>query len=471
MVVLSPLVAAVGPAAGTVTEKPPAQMNDAGHQAKHNASHSAERINITYTLQKAPSETGEVLVTANLTLPSDVSSLHISPPEGATVEQTHGFDHDEGGALEWEWNESQRHASITYLASVNSTSGDDTKSVETSHWALFDWRSSGLDWEYDLTNNGNETEPIEVARVAGQGVAGPNFAYLGPSETYKRTVNGTTIQLVVPKAAQTASKPQTMLSVLTKVERSLQMGVQNGHVDVFVAPPPISVSGLAGGVAQNGHHDIMVHQSARLTTPDNSLIHEYIHTQQNFTTSEETKWLTEASAEYYGALLSYRQGLISYDEFHGYVESESYPDDTLSDPDSWSSTNVPYFKGMRTLAALDTKIRTSSNGTHSLEDVFAHLNQHEGKITDDVFATYVSQAAGESLTGWLDTHVKSSATANVPTTPSLYGQSNAHTSGSSEKTGFNGLIQAGLAHGPPVLFVGGVLLLLVGWARKPPSER
>src|SRR5699024_4300430 len=269
--------------------------------------------NISYTLRKAPSETGEVLVTANITLPSDVSSLHISPPDGATVEQTHGFDHDEGGALEWEWNESQRHVSISYLASVNSTSGDDTKTVETDRWALFDWRSSGLDWEYDRANDRNETEPTEIARVAGQGIAGPNFAYLGASQTYSQTVNGTTIRLVVPKAAQTASKPRTMLSTLTKAERSLQMGSQTDHVDVFVAPSPISISGLSGGVAQNGHHDIMVHQSARLTTPDNSLLHEYIHTKQDFTTGEEMKWLSEASAEYYGAVLAYRQGLISYD--------------------------------------------------------------------------------------------------------------------------------------------------------------
>lgn len=228
---------------------------------------------------------------------------------------------------------------------------------------------------------------------------------------------------------------------------------------------------LSGGVTQNDRHDILVHQSTRLATPDNSLLHEYIHTKQDYTTGDEMTWLREASAEYDGALLAYRQGLVSYDEFHGYVESDSYTDDTLSDPDSWSSSNVPYFKGMRTLAALDAKIRTSSNGTHSLEDVFRHLNQHEGTVTDDVFATYVAQAAGESLTGWLDKYVMSSATANVPATPSLYEPSNANASASSEKSGIDSLIQTGFAHGPPILFVGGVLLLLAGWARKPPTER
>jgi hypothetical protein len=472
LVVLSTLVAVAGPAVGAATEiQPQVQTNNASHPAKSNSSQSAERINITYTLRKAPSKTGEVLVTANIALPSDVSSLHIAPPDDATVRQTHGFEHDEGGALAWEWNESQRHVSITYLTSVNATSDNDVVSVGTGQWALFDWRTVGLDWEYDRTNNGNETEPIEVARVAEKGVAGPNFAYLGASQTYTRTVNETTIQLIVPKVAQPASTPQTMLSALTKAERSLQMSAQTDHVDVFIAPPPISVSGLAGGIAQNGHRDILVHQSARLATPDNVLLHEYIHTQQDYTTSEEMKWVIEASAEYYAALLAYQQGLISYEEFHSYVESETYPSAILFDSDSWSSSLVPYRKGMGVLAALDAKIRTLSNGTHSLADVFRHLNQHEGTVTYDVFATYVAQAAGESLTGWLDKYVKSPATANVPTTPSLYEPSNTRASVSADGYAINSLIQAGLANAPPVLFVGGILLLLAGWARRPPTER
>jgi hypothetical protein len=474
LVVLSTLVAVVGPAAGVgahTETQPQVQTNDAGHPVKSNASHSAERITISYTLRKAPSKTGQVLVTANITLPSDVSSLHVASPDDATVRRTHGFEHDEGGVLAWEWNGSQRHVSITYLASVNVTSGDDVKSVATGQWALFDWRRVSLEWEYDLTNTGTETEPLEVARVAGQGVAGPNFAYLGPSQTYNRTVNGTTIHLIVPKAAQPASTPQTMLSALAKAERSLQMGAQTEHVDVFIAPPPITVSGLAGGVAQNGHRDILVHQSARLATPDNVLLHEYIHTQQDYTTSDEMKWLVEASAEYYGALLAYQQGLISYEAFHSYVESESYPTAILFDSDTWSSSNVPYFKGMQTLAALDAKIRTLSNGTHSLADVFRHLNHHEGTVTYDVFVTYVSQAAGESLAGWLNKYVKSPATPNVPTTPSLYEPSNARISASSGGDTITSLIQAGLAHAPPVLFVGGIFLLLAGWARRPPTER
>src|SRR5699024_5687464 len=91
MIVLSTLVATVGPvAAGASAETQPQTQTNTSHPVGSNGSYSAEDINISYTLRKAPSETGEVLVTANITLPSDVSSLHISPPDGATVEQTHG---------------------------------------------------------------------------------------------------------------------------------------------------------------------------------------------------------------------------------------------------------------------------------------------------------------------------------------------------------------------------------------------
>lgn len=470
LLVLSMLVA-IGPAAGAFAERrPQVQTTDTDDPASTITSPPAERINITYTLRHAPNRTGQVLVTANITLPPSVSSFQVSPPDDARVHRTHGFQHDKGGAVAWEWNGSQRRVSITYLASVNTSADGDTESVGTGEWALFDWRTVGLDWEYERMNDGNETEPVEVARVAGQGVAGPNFAYLGASQSYTRTVDGTTIRLIVPKHAQPASRPQTMVSVLANAERSLQMGAQTSHVDVFIAPPPISVSGLSGGVVQNGRHDMLVHQSTTLATPDNVLLHEYIHTKQAYTTNEEMGWITEASAEYYGAVLTYRQGLVSFEEFHSYTVSETYPSASLSDTASWSSSRVGYIKGMRTLAALDAKIRTLSNGTRSLEDVFRRLNQHEGTVTYEVFASYVANAAGESLTGWLDTHVKSPATATVPATASLY-DATARTSPSSDGYEISSLIQAGIANTPPALFVGGVLLLLAGWARRPPTER
>lgn len=462
----------MGPVAGAPVENhSQVQTNNTSNSVRTPTPHPAGRINITYTLRLAPNKEGQVLITANVTLPPDVSSFHIAPPDDATVYRTDGFHHDEGGVLPWEWNGSQRRVAITYLTAVNESSDGDIVSVGTGEWALFDWRTAGLSWEYERMNDGNETEPIEVARVAGQGVAGPNFAYLGAYQSYTRTVDETTIHLIVPKHAQPASRPQTMLSVLAKAERSLRMGAQTSHVDVFIAPPPISVSGLSGGVTQNGHRDMLVHQSTTLTTPDNVLLHEYIHTKQAYTTSEEMKWLTEASAEYYSAVLAYQQGLISFDEFHNYVTSNTYPSASLSTPDSWSSSLVPYRKGMRVLAALDVKIRTLSNGTQSLEDVFRRLNHHEGTVTYDVFATYVAQAAGESLTGWLDQHVQSSAVATVPATPSLYGPSTARTSEPSNGYDVFDFIHVAVANAPPILFVSGVLLALAGWARKPPRER
>ncbi len=79
------------------------------------------------------------------------------------------------------------------------------------------------------------------------------------------------------------------------------------------------------------------------STPDSSFIHEYIF-EQNYTASQEMEWFTEASAEYYAALLAYKQGLISFDDCHGYVENDNYANDVLADSNSWSSEDVPYFK-------------------------------------------------------------------------------------------------------------------------------
>lgn len=466
LVVVVGLIA--GPAAGVQPEpQPQTQTNATGGLAE--APSPTDRVNITYTLDRSPNERGHALVTANVTLPSDVSSFDISLPSAATVQRTQGFERDEPGTMGWEWNGSTRHASITYLASVNATSGGDLEGVATGQWALFDWRTVGIDWESERTDDGTETRPSETARVADQGVAGPNFAYLGPGQTYDRTVDGTTIRLVVPKHAQPANEPQAMLTALAKAERSLQLNARTTHVDVFVAPPPIGVSGRSGGVTRNDRHDMLVHQSKRLATPDNVLLHEYVHSKQRYDTTDEMEWINEGSAEYYGALLAYRQGLVSFETFRDFAVSEAYPESTLADRESWSSSRVAYRKGLRTFTALDATIRSRSNGTRSLEHVFRRLNQHEGEITDDVFATYVAEAAGESLTAWLDEHVESATVANVPTSEARYGQSGSQAADTTTGSVTAAVLRPAIANAPPVLFVGGIVLLLAGWARRPPD--
>lgn len=437
--------------------------------AQEEVSPADNQLNVTYTLQRAPNVPGHVLVTATVRIPSNVSSLDIDSPPDSKVQRTHGINSDEEGALGWKWDGTTSESSITYLAPVDVTSGEDLRSVATDQWALFDWRTVGLEWEYDRPDGEGKMEPVETARVSGSGVTGPNFVYLGAYETHQRTVEGTNIHLIVPEAAHPADRPQTILTALARTERALNVKAQSRGVTVFVAPEPIQTTGLTGGVTENGRHDLQIHQSAHLSTPDSAFIHEYIHSKQDYTVSQEMEWFTEASAEYYAALFAYEQGLISFGDFHSYAENDNYTNDVLTEPNSWSSENVPYFKGMRVLAALDAEIRAEGDGSRTLEHVLRRMNQHDSEITHSVFTQYVTEAAGTSFEEWLSTYLKSSEAPDVPADASHYGQTQ-NTGWADRPDTVTTAVQTSSTFIPITILIVGLVLLLVGWARDLPTD-
>lgn len=282
-------------------------------------------------------------------------------------------------------------------------------------------------------------------------------------------MEGTDIRLIVPEAAHPADRPQTILTALARTERALNVNAQNREVIVFVAPEPIQTTGLSGGVTENGRHDMQIHQSVHLSTPDSSFIHEYIHSKQNYTASQEMKWFTEASAEYYAALFAYEQGLISFGDFHGYAENNNHTNDVLTGPNSWSSERVPYFKGMRVLAALDAEIRAESDGSRTLEQVLHRMNQHEGKITYTVFTQYVTEAAGTSFEEWLSTYLKSAEAPDVSADASHYGHTQS-TGLTDRPNTVTTAVQTPSTVIPVMTLIVGLVLLLMGWARDLPTD-
>jgi hypothetical protein len=157
--------------------------------------------------------------------------------------------------------------------------------------------------------------------------------------------------------------------------------------------------------------------------PDNTWLHEYVHTRQSLQLGPGMRWFREASATYYAGLLSVRQGLDGrdgYQAFLGTLRDYESGRVILSDRSDWHSDYTPYSKGTRTLAALDARIRNDTDGNRTLQDVFRRMNREDGTVTYDEFTGMVANISGSDHDEWLDDHVAGTAVVSVPTDPYVY---------------------------------------------------
>ncbi|MEF8843640.1 MAG: hypothetical protein V5A62_18780 [Haloarculaceae archaeon] len=407
-----------------------------------------------YAFERLPERPGSVRVVVTTTVPDNVTRVTVSPPDGATVTGTVGYD-DDTGPDEWVWERTAgATATMTYVVNVNASDDGRVEAVDTGDWALFDWRALTLHWTYTRTAGAPEPAVVErPAGTVGPGVVGTGFAYLGPYARETRIVEGETIELVVPAAADPVEAPGTVADALATASASLRVGARSDRVIVYVAPAPIEATGRLSQGGNVTATDVYVSADARLETADNAWFHEYVHSRQSYEAGENLAWVDEGTAEYYAALLAYRQGLVPADEFHAYVRTDRASDAVLAE----AAPRAPasYFKGMRVVAATDAGIRTATDGQHTLESVFRAMNAHDGPVTLDVAAGFVGDVAGERRADRFRADVVSTG---APTVPTLSRDSD-------DGVGSALVEESGLGDGtvPPAgaaLFVAGVVLAL-----------
>lgn len=395
----------------------------------------ADELAFAYTFERVPDRPGAVRIHVETTAPDRVSSVTVRPPTGATVETATGYVEagtDEDGRTEWTWDRSsdgsgvstatdhqstRRTATISYVADVNRTDGDDLAGTSTGEWALFNWRTVDLQWAYERPRSTAEPTVTERAvGAAGEGIVGPGYAYLGPAETYERTVEGERLRLVVPEAATDGmdESPGAVLSTLATASRELDVGGRNERVTVFVAPAPIEAPGRLSRAGPADRDDAYVRADQPLDTPDNAWVHEYVHARQDYRTTEALAWLDDGLAEYYAALLTYEQGRISEAAFYEYVRTNASADATLSE--TAVGDPATYEKGRRVAAALDAVVRADSDGLQTLQDVLARLNAAEGRLDAKTLQDGVAGAAGSAHDEWVTRYTTTPATPPVPAT-------------------------------------------------------
>ncbi len=405
-------VTAVTAAAGGDRSPPgragtPGPRSQSVSEASRSAARDGDVLGLTSALRLTPSESGTVTVTMEYAVPESVTAIEARLPAGSQVTATRGFS--SAGDRWYEWDGRRDDPSITYRLRVNETVSETGPTVSLSRpaaqvqtptnglvfadpgpWALVRLPSTTTRY----SGRGTAPEFERTWRVDGAGAVGETIAYLGDHETVRREANGQTFRLVVPAEADLAAPPDEVLTSLADASRALAVGERDPEL-FFVAAPTNRVQWAVEGV-NVGPADVWVRDDAPLDHPDNTWIHEYVHTRQDYALDPEVQWFTQASATYYGALLTLEQGRIEFDEFRRFLavgEGKPQSDSVLARPGTWAN-GAEYTKGALVAGELDRRLRLAGG---SLDEVFRRMNAREGDVDAGTFYGYLAAVGNESV--------------------------------------------------------------------------
>ncbi len=354
-------------------------------------------LRLTTTLDRTPKQVGEITATVTAEIPSQFNELSLQLPAEARVVATRGFTRTADGSVEWDGNSNP--ATVTYRTDVTVRSGADQPGAEgtyrfadTANWSLIRIPSVG-----DIGGRivGDEPEIVRETEIDGPGVAGDQIAFLGEYDQRTRTAHGQTFQLVVPDAAELETEPSEIFASVTDASDRLRVGGRDDEV-LMIAAPTGEVEWAVRGI-QTGDSDFWVRADEPIDTPANNWVHEYVHTRQAYTAAEDARWLTEATATYYAALLTLESDRVAFDRFQRLLaqgEAEPQASAVMTDPNTWENF-ANYRKGALVVGEVDRRIRLATDGKATLDTLMRAINSHEGELTAADVASYIEAIAGE----------------------------------------------------------------------------
>ena len=305
-----------------------------------------------------------------------------------TVVSADGFERTDGSS--YQWDGTTPDPTLTYTIrldnpTVVATSLEDPHAVDPGSWAMLDPSAGTPTFTGDIGTPRFET--------AGPGYVADTWVYVGPVTQYERTTGGETFVLVVPEAAATVSTPETILTQLGETSRNLSVGGRSDRIEILALPSD-GIETPWGGTASG--EEIIVRAGLPVTQMSSTWVHEYVHTRQEFRTTNQTEWLVEGSANYYGSHETLHQRRLAYDGFQAAITQDEFRSAKLSRPDTWSSEAVPYAKGQRVLAYLDVRIRAATGGERTLADVFRQLTRRN-TVTEEALYDVIATVAGRTV--------------------------------------------------------------------------
>jgi hypothetical protein len=393
-------------------------------------------ITQTLTMALDPDDPGYLGVTLSYEIPSAVEELTVSLPN--TVEEIRSQDFRvRGRTCRWTAGDGGDRPTITARLDANHGSARAGYGfVDTGGWAIVRTPNVGLGWQYRGADPGvsRRYDLADPGAVSDDG----SVAYLGPHDEYTRTAakTGERFRLIVPAAATLSATPEAVLTALTGAAELLSIGAENDTV-LAIAAPTGDVDWLAKG-RQRGDDGFWVRDTAVPDEVNETWVHEYVHTRQVFHYTDTTHWLTEGSADYFAGLAAVHRGDIDFGTFHRFHTRDRDEETVLADPSTWASGATKYHQGRRACAALDVRIRRTTNGRRSLADVVAHLNDTFGRddtgeiheLTHRELVDAVDAVVDERFDGWFERVVWGTQTPDVPDDPTAYGLTTASDGGS-----------------------------------------
>ncbi|WP_267643309.1 hypothetical protein [Haloarchaeobius amylolyticus] len=347
----------------------------------------AEQMSQQLTLDRIENRAGVFRAEIRFDIPSNLRGLTIGCPPQTTVTEADGFRTD--GRQQLRWNGNQTSPTATMRVEVaDGRAGFVSAHVDTGAWAIVEAPSVLSRWRFV----GEQPDYQRSVTVSGDGVSSSDGAlvYLGPHEEHRHTDGEQLLRLVVPESAELQENPRDILDAMATVGSALRVGEADREV-VAIAAPTRPVNWGPGGL-QAGANGFWVRDTARLDSPNTTWLHEYVHTRQNFETTSQTRWLVEATAVYLATYHSFVRGDIGERPYYALVNGDRCADAVLGQPHSWSTPYVPYSKGAKVAAWLDTKIRAHS--TRSLEDVLWAANLADSTLDLESLERLTASAIG-----------------------------------------------------------------------------
>ncbi len=363
-------------------------------------SDSGESILVTQEIRLTRDRPGQVDVQYRLLIPDRVSDVRLRVPPRSQDVRTTRFTQVQGNLYEWPGETST--ASITVTIPTNQTSdavgpestGGRLRFADVGDWALVRRpRVATPGYTYRGDNPG-----VTVRNVtAGEGVVGQGLAYLGPHETVERTAHGQRLRLVVPEAASLDGDREEILDSVADASGRLRVGDRDDQVLLIAAPAGVPWGQLG---LQVGESDFYVRADEPVDRPDNTWVHEYVHTRQDFESTDGTEWLFEATAEYYAGQLTLQQDRTDYPSFRNYLDRGTrgrFSSVRLREPATWTRNAGDYLKGALVVGDLDRRVRLETDGEATFQGVLGRLNRHPDPVTHSQFLGFVRSVGGEDV--------------------------------------------------------------------------
>jgi hypothetical protein len=361
------------------------------------------------TVDRTPNRSGSVRVDFAYELPSNVVEFTAETAyldlDAVALAGSPGFDRQRDGSFEWDGDTAEPTLSVRI--DTPSQFGGSEFSVEGDDWAFVSLPYVGVSWRY----RGTQPTFRTVGETANGGVASSGTALDGTVNASTRTVRGVNVTVVSSPDVTPAASTDEYASLYAVGLREIE-GFEREALKTFVVSTGgVELESLGAGAAHGDGFWVQAQYSG-IDYVENTPAHEFVHTRMGSFGDGSSRWLTEASAEYYGYLLTTNTARGTWSELREAlrVRDTQYREATLTDPSTWpeeSFQRVPYRKGALVLAALDAEIANRTGGVRSLQDVFAYRFDD-----DDRYGSL--ETNDQSMPGWLDRYVAGSEAPPLP---------------------------------------------------------